>query len=172
MFGDTDCKSAGSHQALSKLSLRAFKHALYRHGARYPSSNSAPAAFAAKLAALKGGFNATGALAFLNSWTYKLGTDLLLPVGRQQDFDYGVQFNYQYGYLLRNFTRQGKLPVFRTTSQDRMVKTATNFLAGLFGMRFVTAGSTSHTLIVDMSRHPGVPHSGSAGDRRRGIRLQ
>ena len=39
-----------------------------------------------------------------------------------------------YGYLLSNFTRQGKLPVFRTQSQDRMVKTALNFLAGFFGV--------------------------------------
>lgn len=39
-----------------------------------------------------------------------------------------------YGHLLNNFTEQGTLPVFRTESQDRMVKTANNFAAGFFGV--------------------------------------
>jgi len=36
--------------------------------------------------------------------------------------------------LLNNFTAQKALPVFRTQSQDRMVKTAENFAAGFFGV--------------------------------------
>jgi hypothetical protein len=35
---------------------------------------------------------------------------------------------------LNNFTAAGLLPVFRTQSQDRMVKTAENFAAGFFGV--------------------------------------
>lgn len=85
-------------------------------------------------ATVTGGYNATGALSFLNTWTYKLGAEYLTPFGRQQNFDLGVQMRTSYGYLLSNFTRQGKLPVFRTQSQDRMVKTALNFLAGFFGV--------------------------------------
>ncbi|OQU95262.1 hypothetical protein CLAIMM_01495 [Cladophialophora immunda] len=111
-------------------------HLLYRHGARYPTSGAAPATFAAKLAnATKGaGFQVTGELAFLSDWSYKLGAELLTPFGRSQNFQLGVAYRQLYGELLNNFTAQGALPVFRTESQDRMVKTAENFAAGFFGV--------------------------------------
>lgn len=110
-------------------------HLLYRHGARYPTDGAAPATFAGKIAnATKTGFGAEGDLAFFNEWTYKLGAELLTPFGRLQNFELGVAFRQQYGYLLNNFTQQGTIPVFRTESQDRMVKTAQNFAAGLFGV--------------------------------------
>ena len=108
---------------------------LYRHGARYPTSGAAPSTFAAKVAnATKVGFNTTGELAFLSNWTYKLGAELLTPFGRSQNFQLGVEYRQLYGELLNNFTAQGALPVFRTESQDRMVKTANNFAAGFFGV--------------------------------------
>ena len=99
------------------------QHLLYRHGARYPTSGSLPYTFAGKVhnATMMGGYSATGALTFLNDWTFKLGAELLTPFGRQQNFDLGVSFRQQYGRLLNNFTQQGALPVFRTESQDRMV---------------------------------------------------
>jgi hypothetical protein len=110
-------------------------HILYRHGARYPTDGAAPATFAGKIAnATKAGFGAEGDLEFLNDWTYKLGAELLTPFGRLQNFELGVAFRQQYGYLLNNFTEQGAIPVFRTESQDRMVKTAQNFAAGFFGV--------------------------------------
>jgi hypothetical protein len=112
-------------------------HLLYRHGARYPTSGSAPSTFAAKINSATqqaGGFTATGSLEFLNTWTYKLGAELLTPFGRLQNFELGVAFRQQYGALLNNFTAAGALPVFRTESQDRMVKTAQNFAAGFFGV--------------------------------------
>ena len=61
-------------------------HLLHRHGARYPTSGSSPAAFAAKIheVASSTGFNASGPLEFLNTWTYKLGAELLTPFGREQ----------------------------------------------------------------------------------------
>jgi len=61
-------------------------HILHRHGARYPTSGSPPSAFAAKIhaAATGAGFSASGPLAFLNTWTYKLGAEILTPLGRQQ----------------------------------------------------------------------------------------
>lgn len=61
-------------------------HLLHRHGARYPTSGSAPSKFAAKVhkAANSSGFSATGPLDFLNSWTYKLGAEILTPFGREQ----------------------------------------------------------------------------------------
>ncbi|KAJ4323033.1 hypothetical protein N0V94_002056 [Neodidymelliopsis sp. IMI 364377] len=109
---------------------------LYRHGARYPTSGAAPATFAQKLV------NATKTskpafsdeLSFLSDWTYKLGAELLTPFGRSQNFMLGVEYRQLYGHLLNNFTAAGKLPVFRTQSQDRMIKTAENFAAGFFGV--------------------------------------
>ena len=62
-------------------------HLVHRHGARYPTSGSPPAAFATKLhnATVAGtGFTATDDLGFLNTWKYKLGAELLTPFGRQQ----------------------------------------------------------------------------------------
>jgi hypothetical protein len=75
----------------------------------------------------------------------------LTPFGRQQNFQLGVQSRYLYGRafrsaavrsltwwtdLLNNFTAAGKLPVFRTESEDRMVKTMENFAAGFFGIPY------------------------------------
>lgn len=62
-------------------------HLLHRHGARYPTSGSAPASFAAKVhaaATSSAGFKASGPLEFLNTWTYNLGAELLTPFGREQ----------------------------------------------------------------------------------------
>ncbi|KAF3766913.1 hypothetical protein M406DRAFT_89535 [Cryphonectria parasitica EP155] len=110
-------------------------HLLYRHGARYPTSGAAPASFAAKIHnATETGFTATGNLSFLADWTYKLGAEYLIPFGRTQNFLLGVEYRQLYGKLLNNFTEQGTIPVFRTESQDRMVKTANNFAAGFFGV--------------------------------------
>ncbi|KAJ4298916.1 hypothetical protein N0V90_004159 [Kalmusia sp. IMI 367209] len=110
-------------------------HLLYRHGARYPTSDAAPQTFAQKIAnATKTGLAVSGELAFLGNWTYKLGAELLTPFGRSQNFLLGVQYRELYGHLLNNFTETGALPVFRTQSQDRMVKTAENFAAGFFGV--------------------------------------
>jgi len=106
-------------------------HLLYRHGARYPTSGAAPATFAAKIAnATKTGLAVSGELSFLSDWEYRLGAELLTPFGRGQNFLLGLAYRELYGHLLNNFTAAGALPVFRTESQDRMVKTAQNFAAG------------------------------------------
>jgi len=110
-------------------------HYLYRHGARYPSVGALPSTFAKKLnASVHGNVSASGPLSFLNTWTYKLGAELLTPFGRLQNYALGVEGRQLYGHLLNNFTAQGTIPVFRTESQDRMVKTAENFAAGFFGV--------------------------------------
>ncbi|KAF2754041.1 phosphoglycerate mutase-like protein [Pseudovirgaria hyperparasitica] len=110
-------------------------HLLYRHGARYPTSGAGPSTFSQRIVnATKTGLTASGELAFLADWTYKLGAELLTPFGRSQNFMLGVTYRELYGHLLNNFTAQGALPVFRTQSQDRMVKTAENFAAGFFGV--------------------------------------
>jgi hypothetical protein len=110
-------------------------HLLYRHGARYPTSGEGPSAFAAKIANVtKKGLSVSDDLAFLGNWTYKLGAELLTPFGRSQNFNLGVAYRQLYGHLLNNFTEAGTIPVFRTESEDRMVKTASNFAAGFFGV--------------------------------------
>ncbi|KAH7092348.1 histidine phosphatase superfamily [Paraphoma chrysanthemicola] len=110
-------------------------HLLYRHGARYPTSDAAPATFAKKIVnATKTGLSVSGELAFLSDWKYRLGAELLTPFGRSQLFMLGVAHRQLYGSLLNNFTEAGTIPVFRTQSQDRMVKTAENFAAGFFGV--------------------------------------
>jgi len=48
----------------------------------------------------------------------------------------GVAFRQRYGFLLDAFTSSNSLPVFRTTSQDRMLKSALNFAAGFFGIPY------------------------------------
>ncbi|KAJ7291916.1 histidine phosphatase superfamily [Mycena rebaudengoi] len=109
-------------------------HLLHRHGARYPTTGGSPSAFAAALnaAATTTGFNASGPLTFLNTWTYKLGAETLTPFGRSEMFNLGVGFRIKYGELLKHAK---DLPVFRTTSEARMVDSALNFAAGMFGVQ-------------------------------------
>ncbi|KAI0386532.1 phosphoglycerate mutase-like protein [Hypomontagnella monticulosa] len=136
-------------------------HLLYRHGARYPTTGAAPAQFASKIAnATKDGLQVRGDLAFLADWTYKLGGELLTPFGRSQEFLLGIQHRQLYGHLLNNFTEAGTIPVFRTESQDRMVKTAHNFAAGFFGVPEYL-DQVSIEILVET---PGVNNSGAPYD--------
>ncbi|KEI38226.1 uncharacterized protein L969DRAFT_51010 [Mixia osmundae IAM 14324] len=112
-------------------------HVLFRHGSRAPTGGAPPAAFAALLAnaTVNGtGFTATGPLAFLNTWTYKLASQILSVWGRQQEYDLGAQLRIAYGSILSNFTLTNTLPVLRTPSQDRMYKSTLNLAAGFFGL--------------------------------------
>nr|VWO94250.1 Acid phosphatase [Ganoderma boninense] len=111
----------------------------------YPTSDSGPSQFAKSLHATANstGFTASGPLEFLNTWTYKLGAELLTAFGREQLFDLGVAFRVKYGHLLKNFTQ---IPVFRTTSEARMVDSALHFAAGFFGVQQYQ--SSYHQLIV------------------------
>ncbi|KAG1837949.1 histidine phosphatase superfamily [Suillus tomentosus] len=111
-------------------------HLLMRHGARYPASDEpGPSQFAAEIhaATSKKALSVTGDLKFLATWTYKLATTSLTPFGRESMFSNGVAFRYRYGELLNAFTDH--LPVFRTTSIDRMVDAALTFAAGFFDVR-------------------------------------
>lgn len=64
------------------------------------ASYGGPAVLASRLNASPGGWNASGDLSFLNSWTYKLGEEILTPFGRQQLYDLGVSMRMKYGFLL------------------------------------------------------------------------
>ena len=61
-----------------------------------------------------------------------MGSEILVPRGRQELFDSGVLFYYNYGHLYDTSTKL----LARTTSQDRMLKSAENFMAGFFGLEW------------------------------------
>ncbi|KAI9814627.1 MAG: hypothetical protein M1827_003183 [Pycnora praestabilis] len=105
---------------------------LSRHGSRYPTTGSGVVTFGAGIlsATTNKTANFTGALSFLNTWSYKLGAEILVPVGNQELFDSGVLHQYEYGQLYNPNTKI----VARTTSEDRMLKSAEYFLAGFFGL--------------------------------------
>lgn len=75
---------------------------------------------------------ATGPLSFLNDWSYTLGAEVLVAVGRQQLFDSGVKAFLRYGGLYNESTQTHK-PVVRTTSQSRMLDSARYFALGFWG---------------------------------------
>ncbi|KAJ5758989.1 hypothetical protein N7520_006145 [Penicillium odoratum] len=107
-------------------------HMLHRHGSRYPGDTSL-STWAAKIAnATAKGTRFTGELAFLNDYTYGLGENSLVALGRQELFDSGVLNWYNYGHLYNN--DNGTKLVVRTTTSDRMLNSAENFLAGFFGL--------------------------------------
>ncbi|KAK1781977.1 histidine phosphatase superfamily [Copromyces sp. CBS 386.78] len=103
-----------------------------RHGSRYPTRGSNVEAFGARLANATGKFNAMGELEFLNNWKYQMGMEILVPRGRQELFDSGVLHAYMYSSLYDPKTKI----IARTTTQDRMMKSAENFLAGMFGLEW------------------------------------
>ncbi len=107
-------------------------HVLHRHGSRYPTTGAAVQKFGTTLQELVTNktSNFTGALSFLNTFTYELGAEILVPVGRQELFDSGVLHYYDYGHLYNTSTKI----IARTTTQDRMLKSAEYFMAGFFGL--------------------------------------
>jgi len=106
---------------------------LSRHGSRYPTTGSGVARFGQKHSDMADKAEFKGELSFLNDWTYQLGAEILVPVGKQELFDSGVLHYYSYGHLYNN---NGSKIVARTTTQDRMTQSAEYFLAGFFGLHW------------------------------------
>lgn len=117
-------------------------HMLSRHGARYPTLGSQVELFGQRLAAAAATFKASGALKFLNDWKYELGAEILVPKGRQELYDSGVLHSYMYSRLYDPNTKI----IARTTTQDRMLKSAENFMAGFFGLEW-TKNATLEVII-------------------------
>ncbi|GAO18775.1 hypothetical protein UVI_02052590 [Ustilaginoidea virens] len=117
-------------------------HMLSRHGSRYPTGGSEVAALGKKLANASKTFKPHGSLAFLEHWQYQLGAEILVPKGRQELFDSGVLHNYMYGSL---YNPHSKI-IVRTTTQDRMLKSAENWMAGFFGLEW-TNNATIEVII-------------------------
>ncbi|MCJ1381290.1 hypothetical protein MMC17_004400 [Xylographa soralifera] len=108
---------------------------LSRHGSRYPTTNSSQQKLGASIKnATSMGAKFTGQLSFLNSWSYNLGAEILVPKGRQELFDSGILHYYQYAQLYN----YNATIVARTTTEDRMLKSAENFLAGFVGLEWAT----------------------------------
>ena len=107
---------------------------LHRHGSRYPTSNNPVETLGRRLSELvaRGGTSFTDELEFVNDWSYGLGREILVPVGRQELFDSGVLHYYDYGHLYSTSTNI----IARTTTQDRMLKSAEYFMAGFFGLEW------------------------------------
>ncbi|KAG6005252.1 hypothetical protein E4U21_000289 [Claviceps maximensis] len=117
---------------------------LSRHGSRYPTSDSDVARLGEKIANASGSFKPRGSLTFLQDWKYELGAEILVPKGRQELFDSGVLHNYMYAGL---YNPQSKI-IVRTTTQDRMLKSAENWMAGFFGLEW-TNNATIEVIIEE-----------------------
>ena len=61
---------------------------LSRHGSRYPTTGAGAELLAEKIQNYTNGtlgdITFTGELSFLNTWTYLLGNEILVPVGKQE----------------------------------------------------------------------------------------
>jgi hypothetical protein len=90
---------------------------LSRHGSRYPTLGSNVQNLGRKLAEHPE-FKSSDALAFLNDWKYELGYEILVPRGRQELFESGINHYYRYAQL---YNPNSKI-IVRTTTQDRMLK--------------------------------------------------
>lgn len=122
---------------------------LSRHGSRYPTggTGSNVVTFGERIAAARragSGFKASGPLEFLNDWTYALGAEILVPKGRQELFDSGILHSYMYSSLYNPNSRI----IVRTTTQDRMLKSAEYFVAGFFGLEW-TRNATIEVIIEE-----------------------
>lgn len=113
-----------------------------RHGARYPTPNSEVAQLGALLAKHSGKIKTSGPLTFLNDWKYELGLAILVNRGREELFQSGILHSYMYGSLYNPNTKL----IVRTTTQDRMLKSAENWMAGFFGLEW-TNNATIEVII-------------------------
>lgn len=108
-------------------------HYLSRHGSRYPTSYS-PANKIKEILSQTPRPKFTGPMAFLNNYQYRLGKELLVPLGRQQLYDEGVSAVIKYGKLIyADIADYGNI-FARAGSQHRIVESGRNWLAGALGV--------------------------------------
>ncbi|KAJ5726309.1 Histidine phosphatase superfamily clade-2 [Penicillium malachiteum] len=148
-------------------------HVLHRHAQRFPTAypldGDGMGDFAAKLAnyskAHPDSTSATGPLKFLNNWEYILGEDLLLENGAATEATSGANFWINYGRLLYRAGRKNlaawstslnvysngtarPTPVFRTTSQARILESARWWLSGFFGNSGANTSYDQYDLVI------------------------
>ncbi|PPJ50285.1 hypothetical protein CBER1_04889 [Cercospora berteroae] len=133
---------------------------LSRHGSRYPTTGAGAEKIGQKILNYTTGVSGhamfSGPLEFLNEWTYKLGAEILVPVGKQELFDSGTLHQIMYGHLYKN---NGTKITARSTTQDRMLKSAEYFLAGFFGLEW----THNATLVLAIEEDAGVWNNTLAG---------
>ncbi|THC87857.1 hypothetical protein EYZ11_012695 [Aspergillus tanneri] len=147
-------------------------HVLHRHAERFPTSSPLDGAgmsdFASKLVNYSKAHGVTvakGPLEFLNNWEYVVGEDTLMENGAATEDTSGANFWVKYGRLLyradrdnvaawnqslnvyANGTARPK-PVFRTTSQDRILESARWWLSGFFGNSSAHNSEDQYDLVI------------------------
>jgi hypothetical protein len=66
---------------------------LSRHGSRYPTSGHEVVELGRKIANASDTFRPKGSLSFLRDWKYELGSEMLVPKGREELFESGSLFD-------------------------------------------------------------------------------
>ncbi|KAJ5201744.1 uncharacterized protein N7498_006407 [Penicillium cinerascens] len=148
-------------------------HVLHRHAERFPTNypldGEGMQDFAAKLSNYSkkhpGKAVGTGPLKFLNNWKYILGSDILMETGAATEATSGAHFWTQYGRLLYRADRANvaawnsslnvysngtsrPTPVFRTTSQPRILESARWWLSGFFGNSGANSSYDQYDLVI------------------------
>ncbi|KAJ5652248.1 Histidine phosphatase superfamily clade-2 [Penicillium longicatenatum] len=148
-------------------------HVLHRHAQRFPTSypldGEGMEDFAAKVTnyskAHPGKTVGTGPLKFLKDWEYVLGDDLLMESGAATEATSGANFWINYGRLLYRAGRENVAgwssslnvysngtsrpkPVFRTTSQARILESARWWLSGFFGNSGANSSYSQYDLVI------------------------
>ncbi|KAL5044330.1 hypothetical protein BDW71DRAFT_101077 [Aspergillus fruticulosus] len=169
-----DADSFGVPKGVPKGCELSQVHVLHRHAERYPTDypldGEGMEDFATKLtnytkAHAGKGPVATGPLSFLNDWQYLLGEDTLMVTGAATEATSGADFWIKYGRLLYrpdrdhvagwdeslnvypNGTARPK-PVFRTTSQARILESARWWLSGFFGNTGANSSYEQYDLVI------------------------
>jgi hypothetical protein len=122
-------------------------HVLHRHGSRYPTSDPSDYGiiqiFATKIAQTVGtnGATFTGPLAFLNTWSLRLGVESLVPRGAAIEYQSGADFWTRYARILYNaqpgqpyYSDIGRQkPLLRTSGIERNYESTLAWAGGFFG---------------------------------------
>ncbi|KAK0942532.1 hypothetical protein LTR29_005953 [Friedmanniomyces endolithicus] len=135
---------------------------LSRHGARYPTTGSGATVLVQKILNHTTGVAGypqvtfAGNQSFMNTFTNKLGAEILVPIGHQELFESGILHQYMYGHLYNN---NGSKIIARTTTEDRMVQSAEYFMAGFFGLGW----TENATLVLNIESGTGTWNNSLAG---------
>lgn len=145
-WGVDDVKYAGTPTAAGKTCELVQAHMLHRHGARYPTAGGPPDVLRDFLRQ-NPQLRFSGSLAFLNSYKFGVGEELLTPVGRGQLYDSGVKAALLYGKLAaddfaeKDARGKPKTLFARAGSQQRIVDSGLAWLNGFFGANWTASTS-------------------------------
>lgn len=103
-----------------------FAQVLSRHGARYPSSDKSKE-YKELIEQIQKNATSkfTGKYAFLNSYNYSLGSDILTDFGRNQLIDSGTKFYKRYENLAKT-----NVPFVRSSDSGRVIESGERFADG------------------------------------------